>query len=304
MNWKISKLLDIRTIAVSSLLALFAFSASGIKADENKAKEHYNSAIKANQNGDTDAAILGYKGAISENPKFTDAYINLGAIYFGKKDYSNALEMFKKASELDKKNSDAFANLARVQTKLKRYAEAEGAYTTALSLGQDKIGLTKELGKVYFRSKKYDKVIESFGVVHKNKAGDYLTYSMLGKAFQKKGKKSEAITSYKKSVSLKKKNFSAQFALGQIYLGQGKYAKAASSFKAAQKSTKKKKYKAAYNYAIAVESQDPEAYGSNIVAWENYIKVAKNNAKAKREVTEARAHLKELREAKEQADLQ
>ena len=65
-----------------------------------------------------------------------------------------------------------------------------------------------------------------------------------------------------------------------------------------------KKYQAAYNYAIAVESQDPQNYDANIANWDKFISVAKKNPKAKAQVATAQNHVKKLKDAKAQAALQ
>ena len=126
---------------------------------------------------------------------------------------------------------------------------------------------------------------------------------MLGKGYQKTEKSDQAIKAFKKSVTLKKKNYNAQFAMGQIYLSQQKFQSAAGAFNKALKANPKK-HRAAYNYAVAVESNDPENYVKNISAWERFIKIAKKNPRARKEMASAEGHLKELKEAKRQADLQ
>ncbi len=77
---------------------------------------------------------------------------------------------------------------------------------------------------------------------------------------------------------------------------------AAAAFKAALKA-KPKKYLASYNYAVAVESSNPDNYTRSIQVCEDFIKLAKKNPKAKTSVANAQQHVKELKEAAEQADL-
>jgi len=140
---------------------------------------------------------------------------------------------------------------------------------------------------------------------HENGGGDHLTWFMLGKGQSKLKNKNKAVTAFKKSIALKSDNYNSNFALGQVYLGQTKYKSATSAFdKAIKQAKKSKKYRAAYNYAIAVESSDPDAVEANIAAWERFIGIAQNNAKARNQLAEARSHLKELKELKEAKDLQ
>jgi hypothetical protein len=55
------------------------------------------------------------------------------------------------------------------------------------------------------------------------------------------------------------------------------------------------RYKAAYNYAVAMESADPDAVETNITNWESFIRLAKNNPRARNDVNVATEHVKELK---------
>ncbi len=297
MKVKLTKFILIAVLVLVQLLAL------QLMAQEEKTKEHFlNEAIEHEKKGETDAAILAYKGAIGIDEKFVDALNNLGAIYFKQKDWENALDMFKKAAEADPTHADSQANLGRIQLKLKSYAEAEAAFKAAAASDPSAIAVLKDLGTVYYKKKDWTPLAETLTKYHESNDGTYQTWFMLGKGYHKTSRTSEAISAYKKSVGLKK-NYNAQFALGQIYLSQNKYNKAASQFNAAYKANSKG-FRAMYNYAIAVESGDPENYTANIAAWGKFVSAASKNSRAHKELADAKAHIKELKEAKKQADLQ
>ncbi len=59
------------------------------------------------------------------------------------------------------------------------------------------------------------------------------------------------------------------------------------------------KYQASQNYAVAMESADPDAIDANIANWNTFIKLARNNPKAKDQVAEAEQHIKDLQARKE-----
>ncbi len=275
---------------------------TNVDADTEKAKEHYNDGIKATQDGKIEDAILAYKAAIAADEEYVDAYINLGAIYFDKKDYENALKMFKTVTEKDEKNVTASANLGRVQYSLQRWIEAETAFKTAIALNDKDPDLYEELAKVYYKKLDFPKVVEAITKCHELGGGDDNTYYMLGKGYQNQEKTNEAVSAFKKSLELQD-SYKAHSALGGIYLGQEKFVSAAGEYKAALKANPSG-HRAAYNYAIAIQSQNPDDYDANIKAWEDYVRLAKNNPRAKRQVTEAQQVIKDLKEAKEQAELQ
>lgn len=267
--------------------------------DDNAAKEAYNEGLSQMQQGNLKIAESMFKGAINADPNYVDAYLNLGVIYFQNKAYDDALEQFKKVVEIDPTSIDGFANLGRVQKILKLHAEAEAAFESALALGPENPDILKALGKLrYYNRRKYADAAGNMEKCHEVGGGDRETHYILGKAYQKLDRLTEAVASLKKALELKSDYYFAHFALGQIYLGQEKFSKAASSFKAAMRANTKKP-KAAYNYAVAVESQDAEAIDANIVNWNAYVKLAKNDAKEKSSVAIAQQHVKDLEERKE-----
>ncbi len=290
---------------LAGLLAVLLISSSSVFAqndEANKAKELYNQAIETSNA--TEAEKL-YKAAISHDPTFIDAYINLGALYFSNKNYDEAAKTFKQATEKDPKSADAFVNLGRVNYTLRRWAEAESAFNSAIALDPKNADYYKELGKVYYKLGRdnYSQMIDAFQKCHANGGGDYLTYYLIGKGYKEQGDNAKAIAAYKTSIELKEKNDNAHFALGQIYLSQENYSTAAGEFHRAL-NLDPKSWRAAYNYAVAKETGDPENYKDNIAAWEQFIKVAKKNPQANKDLNVAEAHVKELKDALEQAQLQ
>ncbi len=290
---------------IGSLLFLVAFlSVSALAQDEaaiNKAKEFYNEGVQSMKDGDTTAALTAYQGAVTTNPNYADAYLNMGVIYFGQKKYDLALDNFQTASEKDPQSIDALANLGRVQAKLKRHMEAEASFTKALEITPGAGDLLKELGKAQYQNRNYAGAVATLTQAHAAGSESYLTHYMLGKAQKKEGNESAAITALKKSVSLKS-NYNALSSLGSIYLGQGKFRSAATQFKAAMKASPKRGARAAYNYAIAMEQADSEDYAANIANWQNFVKLAKNNPKERDNVAIAKSHIDELEAAKAHQD--
>lgn len=283
------------------LVGLFSISTNAF-SDVEKAKESFNKGLEYVKANDNASALLAFDLCLKEDPTYIDAYINRGTIYFLEKKYDQALSNFKSATEKDNKNVDAFTNLGKVQYTLQKYAEAELSFKSAIALKED-ADTYKELGKVYYKKKDDEAVIATFNKSHELGGGDHLTHYMLGKAYQNLNKNVDAIRELKKSASLQSDYYLAHSTLGQIYLEQENFTQAAAAFKDAMNSKSKNKYRAAYNYAIAVEYSDDKNYEVNIANWKNYIKLAKNNPKAKNLQT-AQDHVKELEEAFKNSKLQ
>ena len=152
-----------------------------------------------------------------------------------------------------------------------------------------------------YKRSSYKEAVETFEKAHEAGSGDHLSYLYLGKSYQKQDKLPDAIAALQKSIELKPENYSAHFALGSIYRAQEKYLRAAGEFKAALKASPKRGYRASFNYAVAMEEENPDATDQNIANWEAFVKLAKTNPRAKNDVAIARQHIKDLKEHKEQA---
>jgi tetratricopeptide (TPR) repeat protein len=273
-----------------------ALTPSAARAADEKAKEMFNKGVTAQNEGKVDQAVLAYKAAIAADPAYVDPYLNLGAIYFERNQLDDAAKTFQTAAEKDPKSVDAYANLARVEMKAKRYVESETAFKSAIALDTKDAGLHRDLGRVYFEKGNFPEAIGELEKCNQLGGADTLTWYMIGKSYEKDGKKSEAIAALDKSNAIKA-NYRALYALGNLYLDQQKYDDAAKMFKSALKADPKGYY-AAYNYAIAVETANQDNIDENIANWQDFIRIAKNNPKAKARVTEAIDHVKELQKAK------
>lgn len=67
----------------------------------NDAEEHYNEGVRHYQSGDLEEAVGEYRQAISIDPNYTEAFLNLGVIYKIQGDVDGARSYFEKALALD-----------------------------------------------------------------------------------------------------------------------------------------------------------------------------------------------------------
>lgn len=271
-------------------------AAASLYAQSDKAKEAFNKGITAQKAGKLDDAVAAYKDAITADAEYLDAYRNLGAVYFEKGSYDDALKTFQTATEKNPKSADAFADLGKVQLAKRNFVEAEAAFKKAIALDDKNVDLQKQLARVYMARSAWPELAQTCEKLNQDGSGNDTTWYWLGKAYEKQDKSADAITAYQKSISLRAKNYSANFALGQIYLQKEDYESAAKSFKAAL-TADPKGFKAAMNYAIAVETKNPDNYAANIGNWQEFLRVAGSNPKAKEDVATAQSHLKELKDA-------
>ncbi|RKX21021.1 MAG: hypothetical protein DRP51_04865 [Candidatus Zixiibacteriota bacterium] len=131
-----------------------------------------------------------------------------------------------------------------------------------------------------------------------------MPYYLMGKGYQKLKKFNDAIANYKKSISLNPEYYNSHNSLGQVYQAQEKFDKAYQSFKKAGQ-LKPGKYLAFYNMAWSYQMMNTDAEGniSNvdkvISHWNQFLKSAKNNPKAKRYIENVESTINDLKEYKE-----
>ena len=75
-----------------------------------------------------------FEEAIRLNPGKYDAYDNLGNVYFLKKSYDRAIELYKTAISLNPSGIDAYVNLIRAYSEKSMNTEAKEIYERALKI--------------------------------------------------------------------------------------------------------------------------------------------------------------------------
>lgn len=87
--------------------------------------------------GNADAAITFFNKCISENYTYMEAYIEKGMVYFDKKDYAHALEVFNFASTVDNMYADAAYYQARCYEMMNKKDSAILKFNQSLALDKN-----------------------------------------------------------------------------------------------------------------------------------------------------------------------
>lgn len=282
------------------ILTIACFMTGMVSAQDNdvtnQAKESYNLGLEAQQKGDTADAISYYKGAIAGDPELSDAYLNLGSIYFAQKKYADAQANFKKASELNPTDALGFSNLGKAYYAMKRYDAALTAFQGASAADPANSSVKKEIAKIYYNQKNYDECIATYEDYFKND-GDAYSYYQCGMAFRKKKQNNKAVTYFKKAVEADPNHFGSQYNLANIYRERESYSKAMTHYNIAKK-LNSKHWRTFYNYAICVHSSDPENYDNIIAAYKAFLKVGRKDPKARKYISRTEKLVKDLEDAK------
>lgn len=86
------------------------------------------------QAGTLNEAVLLYEEILTIRQDHAPACINLGTIYYNRRDFEMAEEMYRRATDADPQYALAFFDLGNVLDEMQRLKDAIGAYTRAIQL--------------------------------------------------------------------------------------------------------------------------------------------------------------------------
>ncbi len=105
------------------------------------------------------------KEIVKKEPKNAEALYNLGVIEFGRYNYKEAIDHFKKATEADSKHFASYSNMADCYGNINDYVNAEKAYKKATEIKFDEFALVNladteiKLGKLKEAEEIFEKVL-------------------------------------------------------------------------------------------------------------------------------------------------
>ncbi|MGI5898255.1 MAG: tetratricopeptide repeat protein [Candidatus Dojkabacteria bacterium] len=161
-----------------------------------------NIALSLSDIGKDKKAVEIYKKAIELNPKAFITYLNLTVSLYKLERYEEAIEVCKKAIELNPNDSLLYNNLGNTLFNLKRYEEAVEVYKKAVELNPDNSSLYKNLGNVLVILERYKEAAEVYKKAIELNPNDSLLYNNLSAALCELGQYEEAIEVCKKGIEI------------------------------------------------------------------------------------------------------
>lgn len=155
-----------RLIGITILFILFCFVRVSICQDDEMTWFK-----KANEDISNEEKIICYLQAVRINPKFIEAYYNLGLVYKALEDYKKAGNAFQKALSVDPANLSTetrvqiIIELGILQKNLNLYSQALETLNTAKNIAQETENRAKilyEIGQVQEFSGDFNKAIDYF----------------------------------------------------------------------------------------------------------------------------------------------
>lgn len=215
-------------------------------------RHHVDAGLKAKRAGNLDAAIREFQRAVELAPTLPAAHMNLGAVYFDKKDYARALPALGKALELNPDLPGAHAMIgtallaqgypAQAIPHLEKAQTPELLGIALLEAGRPREAIDKleaalqnrlnDPDLLYYLSHAHGQLSKQ---VFDNLAGGYpdspRTQQIRGEAYTAAGNREAAEKSFRAALDQRPDLRGIHFALGELALAAGDYETAEREFR-------------------------------------------------------------------------
>lgn len=204
---------------------LFSVSADLTARREGIAQNALRGAVDAFQKKNYDEALTKFKQAATVAPRSaatTTAYSFMAQIYQTKGDIESAIEVTKKAVEIDSKNLDTQIALGNLYILNKQPEEARVVYEKALQI--DPGASTRYyLGQAYMQSGDYGNAEAQFNKIKELQPNSPYGDFGLGQNYAKQGRYDEAIGAFQDAISRKSNYWEAYSEMGYAYVDSGNF---------------------------------------------------------------------------------
>jgi protein O-mannosyl-transferase len=185
----------------------------------NSARVQYNyaTALMLESNGKQPKMIQAFKRATSLDPRYYDAWFNLGRAYYLAKDYGASVDAFKKARVLKDDDPALLHNLADACMMNKEYAMSVQLLRECIQLNYTRRNTYDFLGSALFSLQRIPEAREAFETGLKadsTQAGMWLNY---GNTLAAGGNVPAAIPAFKKAYQLAPDNKQVLYFLSMAY---------------------------------------------------------------------------------------
>jgi tetratricopeptide (TPR) repeat protein len=141
-----------------------------------------------------------------------------------------AIQLLKRATEVDPKNKYAWNNLGLAYFGIRKDAEAIAAFNKQIELNPYDEYAYNNLGRVYWQERKYEDAVTAFHKQLEINPLDKFAHANLGAMYSEWHKYAEAAPELEKAASLTPDNPELQVSLGDAYLNLGQDDKALATF--------------------------------------------------------------------------
>jgi len=204
-----------------------------------RTEAYKNLAYTHSQMGNDSSAIEVYKKAVEIDSSDLDLQTSLGIFYYRAKDYDNAIKVLQpvleKAEPGSKEYTDALYHLSYSYDLTDRPEKAIEMYKKALELTPGDKDLIFNLSRLYFLQEKYQESIDGFQQILEDNPEDFEATINVGNAYIKLEEWDKAIPQLKRATELKPDNANAWDLLGVALVNAGKIEEGKDAFAQAEK---------------------------------------------------------------------
>lgn len=181
-------------------------------------------------NGEYDKAIEIFKKAVELNPNDDDSWRWLGNSYNRNGQIEEAIKYYLKAAELNPDDSRNWFNLGISYLNNEQYKEAINSFLKVVELNPDDSYSWYGLGNSYIKNEQVEDAIKSLLKATELNSNDYQSWLDLAISYIHNEQYEEAIEPLLKAIELNPNNASDLSLLGWVYKLNGQYEEAMNSF--------------------------------------------------------------------------
>lgn len=190
---------------------------------------YYDRGVGKERLKDLDGAEADYKKALELDSKYAKAHIQLGEIYYKKKQFDKATETLKNGLESNPNSYEMAFLLAKTyETQSKQSPDKMDSaiqnYEKAAELNPKSFEALYNTGRLYLVKKNYNKALENFNKANAIKSDDYALNADFGAAYFGLKQYDNSIEKYNTAAKSDPKRVDSYIGLGGVYFAKSKQA--------------------------------------------------------------------------------
>jgi tetratricopeptide (TPR) repeat protein len=185
-----------------------------IQQDPKFWEAYYNLGITYFNDRDYDNALKQFDIIITSIPTFEKPYYGRGMIYLHKEDYAKAKEDFIKVTEFNPNDFKAFYYLGKISVLLKQYDDANKYLKKAAEINPDYADVYYEMGNIYFQQQNYRAAIPHYKKTVELDPENRDSHERLGECYYRVQVYYSALAEFKKVLEKNPGDPEANFMLG------------------------------------------------------------------------------------------
>jgi serine/threonine-protein kinase len=244
--------------------------------------------------------------AIQINDQLAPVHVTLGIIYVGTGRYDDAIKKFRQALQQDPRNSDALLQLAKALDNVGRATEAEDTYKKAIESRPAYWAGYNRLGNFYYKHGRYAEAQRMFRQVTELTPDNARGYYNRGAMYYLMGQYDLAVDLFEESIAIDPTSSTGAYSnLGTLYSMQARYADAVPMYEEATR-LGKDDYRMwgnladAYRYSPGYSEEAREAYQRAVQLAEEQLVINPKDAKLRSSLSVYYASLGENNKAQEE----